>query len=508
MASSINAAEPIFGRPTTAAVRANFAAAKAEIEALQALVTQAVLPSSTPTFAGLTLGGHVSFNTDNAYDIGASGVRARTGYFGTGVTTPLVTTGNISNGVTAIVIGGNGTQLRIRNDLVAVNFFDVFGAVSGGSVHIRAEGSDTNIPVLVSSKGNASVFIETGQGSRPVAGFIDTANSVNYIQFAGSATGGAVVIQPIGSDSSIQLNIKSKGAANMVLGAGGASDVQMYTNLDVSAALVANFKHVASAVNHWDIYGSTTGNDLVAQPEGTDTNVGVQIRSKGTGGVTLLTGQGARVTFKAVDTASSVNFLQTNPGATGNAVGLYAVGTDTNVGLTISSQGTGGVILATALAAHIGLQIIDVASAVNWVVIKGAPTLGGGSIGVGGSDADIGLYFSTKGVGSHFFYTNSQGVPQFGVVHTASVANYVQATGAASGANASLKASAENLLFGSGSALATTATAGYVMIPSCAGTPTGVPTGQGAGKIPMQFDTTGVKLWFYTGGAWKGVVVA
>ena len=35
MASSINAAQPVFGTPTTASVRANFAAAKAEIEALQ-----------------------------------------------------------------------------------------------------------------------------------------------------------------------------------------------------------------------------------------------------------------------------------------------------------------------------------------------------------------------------------------------------------------------------------------------------------------------------------------
>jgi hypothetical protein len=105
-------------------------------------------------------------------------------------------------------------------------------------------------------------------------------------------------------------------------------------------------------------------------------------------------------------------------------------------------------------------------------------------------------------------YCNTAGGSQLEVYETASVANRVQITGAASGANASITVSGENLLFGSGSAIATTATAGYVMFPSCAGTPTGVPTAQGAGKIPMIFDTTGVKLWFYTGGAWKGVVVA
>lgn len=111
-------------------------------------------------------------------------------------------------------------------------------------------------------------------------------------------------------------------------------------------------------------------------------------------------------------------------------------------------------------------------------------------------------------LGGNDFGFASSGGRQFEIGHTASAANFLQVTGAASGANASIKASAENLLFGSGSALATTATAGYCMFPSCAGTPTGVPTGQAAGKIPMIFDTTGVKLWFYTGGSWKGVVVA
>jgi len=56
-------------------------------------------------------------------------------------------------------------------------------------------------------------------------------------------------------------------------------------------------------------------------------------------------------------------------------------------------------------------------------------------------------------------------------------------------------------------ALGTTVTDGFLYIPTCAGTPTGVPTTY-TGLVPMIFDTTGVKFWLYTGGAWKGVVVA
>jgi hypothetical protein len=56
---------------------------------------------------------------------------------------------------------------------------------------------------------------------------------------------------------------------------------------------------------------------------------------------------------------------------------------------------------------------------------------------------------------------------------------------------------------GSGTALATTATAGFLMIPTCAGPPTGVPTNAGAGQIPIVWDKTNLQLYAYTGGAWK-----
>ncbi len=52
-------------------------------------------------------------------------------------------------------------------------------------------------------------------------------------------------------------------------------------------------------------------------------------------------------------------------------------------------------------------------------------------------------------------------------------------------------------------ALATNATVGFVMIPSCAGAPTGTPADIPTGQIPMVWDSTNLKLYVYTGGAWK-----
>jgi hypothetical protein len=63
--------------------------------------------------------------------------------------------------------------------------------------------------------------------------------------------------------------------------------------------------------------------------------------------------------------------------------------------------------------------------------------------------------------------------------------------------------SAGSIIVGnSSSALGTTATGGFLYVPSCAGLPTGVPTAI-TGVVPIVVDTTNSKLYFYSGGAWK-----
>jgi hypothetical protein len=51
-------------------------------------------------------------------------------------------------------------------------------------------------------------------------------------------------------------------------------------------------------------------------------------------------------------------------------------------------------------------------------------------------------------------------------------------------------------------ALATTATDGFLYVPTCAGTPTGTPTTI-TGMAPIVVNTTNNKLYFYSGGSWR-----
>jgi hypothetical protein len=53
-----------------------------------------------------------------------------------------------------------------------------------------------------------------------------------------------------------------------------------------------------------------------------------------------------------------------------------------------------------------------------------------------------------------------------------------------------------------GTTVTTTATDGFLYVPTCAGTPTGTPVGYG-GAAPIVIDSTNNKLYFYSGGQWR-----
>jgi len=59
-----------------------------------------------------------------------------------------------------------------------------------------------------------------------------------------------------------------------------------------------------------------------------------------------------------------------------------------------------------------------------------------------------------------------------------------------------------NIVAGASAALATTATDGFLYVPTCAGVPTGTPTAI-TGMAPIVVNTTNNKLYFYSGGSWR-----
>lgn len=170
MASSIDATKPVSGTPTTASVRANFSAAKSEIEALQA--------NTVSAGAGLTGGGAINANptvnvgagtgiTVNADDVALDTTNARnadhsaiSAIAGNGLTGG----GTIDVSVTFNV--GAGTGITVAADSVA--FDTTWGdARYAAASHTHAAGdvtsgtfADARIPSLAASKITSGTFAD------------------------------------------------------------------------------------------------------------------------------------------------------------------------------------------------------------------------------------------------------------------------------------------------------------------------------------------------------------
>lgn len=217
--------------------------------------------------------------------------------------------------------------------------------------------------------------------------------------------------------------------------------------------------------------------------------------------ITDETGTGAAV----FGTSPTITTSLTISGAIQDMLLIVGSGAVPDTAFSVWNQGTGG---------H------------QWNVISSSNTTGNpaGSGGLGFYDGTAAAYRLTiSSAGATAVLSGTQGSPSLSAdtnnVFLAQAASTAQlAVGAYSGGDYGIwlqyKTSANsgasgnihlNPLGGSivtGASVATNATDGFLYIPTCAGTPTGVPTAQ-TGTVAMVYDTTNNKFYIYNG-AWKG----
>lgn len=199
-----------------------------------------------------------------------------------------------------------------------------------------------------------------------------------------------------------------------------------------SAASTEQFRinHVASAVNYLQAQGGATATGVILSAQGSDTNISTNFYAKGSGALGFYTNNGAQLQAAVLHNASAVNYLTFNGAATAGQPFVAVAGTDTDIGLSLVSKGTGGIRFITNSGSQLQAFVSHVASAVNFLQFQGAVTAGNPIISAQGSDTNVGLEYRAKGAAGHLFETaGSSGTPQFAISHTASAVNYIQATG-------------------------------------------------------------------------------
>jgi hypothetical protein len=131
-------------------------------------------------------------------------------------------------------------------------------------------------------------------------------------------------------------------AANVFVGTTSLGGIEGAESLRVNPT--------ASAVNYVSVFGAVT----LAQPsilvQGSDTNIGLTLASKGGSGLLLYTNSGANLQVVVAHTASAVNYHQFSGSATGSAIVHSAQGSDANIDIALTTKGTGVLAFGTYTA--------------------------------------------------------------------------------------------------------------------------------------------------------------
>ncbi len=97
--------------------------------------------------------------------------------------------------------------------------------------------------------------------------------------------------------------------------------------------------------------------------------------------------------------SSAVNYLQIGTGSTGNSPWIQAAGSDTNLSLDLYSKGNSSILLYSESGNRIFEAWQGSSSAVNYVYVGNSATGNAATVGTDGSDTDINLNLTTKGAG-------------------------------------------------------------------------------------------------------------
>lgn len=225
----------------------------------------------------------------------------------------------------------------------------------------------------------------------------------------------------------------------------GAEQNGLYSSaantLDVALNGVRQFQfgYTASAVNYLQATGSTTGNEARLSVQGSDTNAGMWLTTKGNGVIRMATGGGEQ--FRVDHTANAVNYATITGSATGNAVTISTGGSDSNRSIAITPAGTGtvnlGVTRVSGADGGIQFGVQGATRGVRFITSSFGSAIEGVDNTLLASyqplnivASNLGLY--TVGSNNISFGTNSS-VPQMYVSPNATAVNALVFTGGATG---------------------------------------------------------------------------
>ena len=202
--------------------------------------------------------------------------------------------------------------------------------------------SANQVQVLMEQGGTGTMrVIRIGQASGPIFGIGHSTDNWNLSTSAHLVTG---------TDNTY--DIGASGATRPRSGYFGTSvytplvgtNAASYLSFTTTGGIQLVVAHTASAVNYWNFTGASTGNDVLVQANGSDSNIGIQYYTKGTSGHRFFTNLLSEQ-FRIAHTASADRYIQITGSNGGNPTITTSAG---NLAITPA------VVLASSLTVATG----------------------------------------------------------------------------------------------------------------------------------------------------------
>jgi hypothetical protein len=224
---------------------------------------------------------------------------------------------------------------------MAINLNHANNSIStnNNSLIVTGSGSTSNTTGALRVSGGMGVAGNTFLNNSLAA--VTTTGAVNYLEVTGNTTGGSVVLSAKGSDTDVSMNLTSKnaGSINFIVAQGGnAPIVTIASGSAVFGDPATPFIFSPTIPGAWGskltLPGSQTA--TIQTPDSSSIRFG----TFGGTGVGFYLGN---TQFQITHTGSAVNYLSVTGNTTGNAPTITAIGTDANVSINLITKGSGSV---------------------------------------------------------------------------------------------------------------------------------------------------------------------
>lgn len=278
------------------------------------------------------------------------------GFSKAGLDTRYVTQGTFPvSGWYGIKDSNGANSLVLMNNSDAVNYWVVSNAATGGGVQLRANGTDADISAGIRSRGTGSVIMYSGAGEI-ISSFQPQTSAVNYWRIDNSGAGTALKAWAAGTDTDISIDLIPKGAGTVkangvTLITGSApsiTDPKVNRIMDSAGNVLIGSLPASNAVNYLQVSNATAGNNPVFEAAGSDSNISIYMRGKGTGTLIPLADiQSVNAGFKiGTGTTQKIGFWNATPAVQPAAVAdaTDAATTQTQLNALLARLRTIGII--------------------------------------------------------------------------------------------------------------------------------------------------------------------